>query len=382
MPENIKFYKVAATGRKDKKDKGHVQQEHYDKDFDQDSEVYSQSKSNYIGGNDYYNKEKSTLQSGQESTLYSNDRQYDRDSQRSKKMKDSQQSMSSKNKYDPRDIEGRHSFMDSSEYQSYMGSQKGDKTSGYSQKGSLYMDDEPKMGHSHHPYAYTQQSTYSKTGQGHDSGAKKDPKGAKDLNSQYMSQKGQYPPQQQPQGRKGKVEVSNITINPHQTGYYPPPYGAPSNYLMMQGSKHHKGYMQMPHEIGKDDPNDKMNFDTVDFAHQEKIKELMRMNGDPTSYPDMSRRNQGGHSYPQSGEFLQGYPQSYASGYPGKEHDPAKFDRMFRQDTANSKSSKESMHNKIGELEKIIKEREQVSYTYPDSEITDCEGVRGSRREG
>lgn len=212
-------------------------------------------------------------------------------------MKDPQQSISNKGKYDPREIDPRQNYLESGDYHSYMGVHKGEKGSGYSQKGSHYMDDDPKLSQTHHPYAYTQQTGYSKN----DSGSKKDAKGQKDSGNLYLNQKGQYP-----QGRKGKLEASNMPMQGHQSGYYPQHYPNQNTYQMVQGHKHPKSYMPVPPELGHDDPNDDPNFDYADLSHQEKINKLMKMNGDPSMYHEMSHRGQGGLGFPPASEFSPG----------------------------------------------------------------------------
>lgn len=297
VPDVTQFKQFGGGSKKSKKDKNQPQ-EPYERDFDQESEIYSQSKSNYVS--EYYSstKEKSQLVSGQDSNLYANDKQYDRESQRSKKVKDGQLSMSSKNKFDSREMDSRQQYLESSEYHSYMGSHKGEKGSVYSQKSGHYMEEDPKMMQSYHPYAYTQQPSYTKN----DSGSKKDSKSTKDPNNLYMNQKGQYP-----QGRKGKPEMSGVPMGAHQAGYYHPPYGNPANYQMVPGHKYpHKAYMQSQSDFGREELSEDMNFDYADISHQEKIKQLMRINGEQTLFAELSQRAQGGLVYPPSGEFLHG----------------------------------------------------------------------------
>ena len=285
--------------------------------------------------------------------------------------------MSSKNNYEGSQSHSKHGFIDPSEYQSYMGSQKGDKSSAYSQKGSIYMEEDIKINQSHHPYAYTQQAGYPKGLQGHDSGTKKDPKGSKDQANLYAVGKGQYQ-----QGKKGRIEVSNIAIPPHQGSYYPPQYQHPNPpYPMIPGSKH-KNFMHMPHEIGKDDPSDELNFDTADFSHQEKINKLMHITREQNIYHEMGRRNQGGHGYPPASEFLPGYSEDNQAAIHLKSMTRPNMTQSFDKTLETREAQKNPCPTKLASLSGSSRKESRYPLPEADLEISDRARVRGARREG
>lgn len=289
VPENYKLIQMKdgqKKGQDKKKSKNHgYNAQHYDESRDMEAEAYSQGKHMYQSEHHYSKYGQSAL-----------DSQYDykdssqRGGRKNPSIKDEQQSINSRSKYDQKDRNSRQGlYGEGDDLSSHHGNNKMERQNYY---GSKYGNEDPHKGYMNSNYIYNQPD-YSKASHISNSGSKRGGKG-EEHSGQQRGGKQSY----MGGPHKKEVEVNNIMLNTPQSGYYQPyhPYGHISTGQPYQSGKKGHKYYDVGYGTGEEI------LDSADVGEQDKLAMLMHMGKSEEHIEPFDRRLHSEQIYPQYGK--------------------------------------------------------------------------------